>query len=250
MQGYVYEAVRAGNLKVAHHIVKNLVQFPNFGFNQLHCDVLSEEPLPEKILRVSVTKKANTNKDLTPLHCACINPNPKYIKAMIDSGAEMSTLDSDLRRPVHYAAACEGPEPLIAVIAAGANLQDHDNQKRNCLHLAAITGRAHNIRTILQTNPNMVHLRDKKSMTAIAYACKYGHVETVKTLLEFKAKLNVGVGQTRLTPLGWAATYGHLELTEFLLSVKARVLGKDKFKRTPLIMAVRNGHSKIASLLL
>ena len=31
---------------------------------------------------------------------------------------------------------------------------------------------------------------------------------------------------------------------------KARVLSKDKFKRTALIMAVRNGHLRIASLLL
>jgi ankyrin repeat protein len=113
-----------------------------------------------------------------------------------------------------------------------------------------MTGRAHNIRTILQANPNMVGLRDKKSMTALAYACKNGHTEAVKVLLEFKAKLNVGVGAARLTPLGWAAAYGHYELCEYLLSVKARVLGKDKFKRTPLTMAARNGHTRIASLLL
>ena len=53
-----------------------------------------------------------------------------------------------------------------------------------------------------------------------------------------------------MTPLGWAAAYGKYDIVEYLLSVKARVLGKDKFKRTPLIMAVRNGHSRIASLLL
>ena len=89
MQQYVYEAVRAGNKNLAHHIVKNLVQYPNFGFNQLHADVLSDDAVLEKVLRQSVTKKANTNRDLTPLHCACINPNPKYLQALLDTGAEM-----------------------------------------------------------------------------------------------------------------------------------------------------------------
>ena len=227
-----------------------MVQHPNFGFNQLHADVLSDDAVLEKVLRQSTTKKANTNRDITPLHCACINPNPKYLRALLDTGAEVQTLDTDLRRLVHYAAACFGPEPLQMLIAAGANLNDYDNQKRNCLHLAAITGRAHNIRTILQTNPLMINLRDKKSMTAIGYACKKGHLEAVKVLLEFKAKINVGCGPLRLTPLGFAATYGDDRLVTYLLDNKARVLGKDKYKRTPLMMAVRNGHTKITSILL
>lgn len=35
-----------------------------------------------------------------------------------------------------------------------------------------------------------------------------------------------------------------------MLEQKARTLAKDKYKRTPLMMAVRNGHVKLASLLL
>lgn len=87
-------------------------------------------------------------------------------------------------------------------------------------------------------------------MTAFAYACKFGHTEVVAVLLEFKGRVNSGYGLERMTPLGWAAAYGHYDLCEFLLDKKARVLGKDKFQRTPLIMAVRNGHPKIATLLL
>jgi ankyrin repeat protein len=48
----------------------------------------------------------------------------------------------------------------------------------------------------------------------------------------------------------YAASQGNYELAEFLLERKARVLSKDKFKRTALIMAVRNGHTRLASLLL
>lgn len=33
LQSYVYEAVRGGNRKIAHEIIKAMVQYPNFGFN-------------------------------------------------------------------------------------------------------------------------------------------------------------------------------------------------------------------------
>lgn len=43
LQNYAYEAVRAGNCKIAYELIKNMVKYPNFGFNQLHVDVLSED---------------------------------------------------------------------------------------------------------------------------------------------------------------------------------------------------------------
>ena len=81
MSVQVFEAVRAGNLDMANELVQRLVKHPNYGFNNLHADVLN--PLTgiiEKFGKTSVTKKANTNKDITPLHCACINPNEKILK--------------------------------------------------------------------------------------------------------------------------------------------------------------------------
>jgi ankyrin repeat protein len=54
-----------------------------------------------------------------------------------------------------------------------------------------------------------------------------------------------------MTPLCTAAAYGHYELAEYLITeAKANVCGKDKFKRNPLILAIMNGHMKLASLLL
>ncbi len=53
-----------------------------------------------------------------------------------------------------------------------------------------------------------------------------------------------------MTPLHLAAAYGHFDCVEYLLEKKGRVTVKDKFKRIPLTLAVRNGNLKIASLLL
>lgn len=61
----------------------------------------------------------------------------------------------------------------------------------------------------------------------------------------------MGFGNDRMTPLMWAAARGHYEtVVELVEEHKANVCGKDKFKRTPLIIAVMNGHMKIASYLL
>lgn len=57
-------------------------------------------------------------------------------------------------------------------------------------------------------------------------------------------------GKNRMTPLHFACAYNFLELVEFLLDEGARINAKDKFGRTPLIMAVRNGNLAIMSKLL
>ena len=84
----------------------------------------------------------------------------------------------------------------------------------------------------------------------MALACEFFNLDVIKALLENGAKINQGVDQNRMTPLTWAATLGEYEACEWLIENKGRVLSKDKYKRTPLIMAVRNGNLKVASLLL
>ena len=45
-----------------------------------------------------------------------------------------------------------------------------------------------------------------------------------------------------MTPLMWAVAKGHHDLVKDLVEEhKANVCGKDKFKRTPLIIAIMNG---------
>ena len=168
---------------------------PNYGFNQLHMEVLTKkgEDL-EQFHRNSVHKKANTNQDITPIHCAAINPNFKYLQALLDAGGDINLMDRNMRRPIHYAAACESDGPLNLLIERGANVDDWDDSKTTPLLCAAMAGRAETTRRILAVSAQMIHHKDKKNMSALAYACKFGYLEVVKELAEHKAKINVGVG--------------------------------------------------------
>ena len=123
--------------------------------------------------------------------------------------------------------------------------------KQSPLHYAAINGRAENIKVILQTQRLVWKLRDRRNNNAFTYALMRGDIEPIREFLDSGVvKINGGQGPDRMPPLSWAAAYGRYELCEWLLERKARTLSKDKYKRTPLIMAVRNGHVKVASLLL
>lgn len=109
------------------------------------------------------------------------------------------------------------------------------------------------MKVILEANVLSWKARDKSNKTAFTYACENGDIETIKAFLDHsqgKIKINTGQGLDRMTPLMFAAATGNYDLAVFLLDNKARVLGKDKFKRSALTMAVRNGHTRLASLLL
>lgn len=89
---------------------------------------------------------------------------------------------------------------------------------------------------------------------AIHYVCQYGvnSEEVLELMLEHKAKFSQVGGWDKYTPLIYAAAYGNFEVAKFLLEKVPRLnIDKgDKYKRTPLIMAVRNGHANVAALLI
>ena len=53
-----------------------------------------------------------------------------------------------------------------------------------------------------------------------------------------------------MTSLSIASGLGLYEMAEFLLQRGAKVIKKDKYKRSSLIIALRNGHCEIAKLLI
>ena len=54
-----------------------------------------------------------------------------------------------------------------------------------------------------------------------------------------------------MNALHFSATWNHLDCVKFLVEeVGTKVLVKDKFRRSPLIMAIKNGNIQIASYLL
>ena len=50
--------VLIGKLKIAAHLLSSKIKHENYGYNQLHLDVLTHDKLTDKIHTASITKKA------------------------------------------------------------------------------------------------------------------------------------------------------------------------------------------------
>ena len=251
-ESYIINAVLRGNVEIAKYLLNGLDQNYNFGFNALHFKVLGEESAENLSVKVktSLTKKPQTNFGMTPMHVVCINPDVSFIKKMIELGADWNVLDDLNRKPIHYAACCKEDGPLNYLISLGALIDEVDKEKKSPLIYACINGRLDNVKALIRKKANIL-LKDKKlKNTAFHYACKNGYKDIVEYFLE-NTDIKVDLpGEERMTGLMLASLYGHFELVEFLIENNAKVTKKDKFKRTPLLHAVRGGQLKIASYLL
>jgi len=247
----MHEIARTGNRKMLVSLLEPLLKHDMYGYNQLHFDVLNLEKLEAKYATQSLTKKAMSAENVTPIHFACINPNVEVLRKLLEQNQELHVTDNQNWKPIHYSAACESSGPLALLLGLGVSVYDQTWTKQTALHIAAVNGRTDNIKLLLEKEPKLAKLRDRQANTAMYYALRLGQIEPIKAFLDSGAnKIGQGHGRERLTALHMAAAQGNYELCQFLLDNKAKVLSKDKFKRTPLILACKNGHVKVASLLL
>uniref|UniRef100_T1IYM8 Poly [ADP-ribose] polymerase n=1 Tax=Strigamia maritima TaxID=126957 RepID=T1IYM8_STRMM len=264
-----HKAVRFGHRKLAGQLVEDALKLDGFGFNSLHKEVLlyDKQELPS-CRAASVKKRAFTIGGLTPIHCAAVNPNPKYLSTLLAIDPEYNIPDRNMRRPIHYAVVCEGTGPLDFLLSKGVRTDETDNDGNTVLHIAADTGRIHNVELLLKrakserkaidNNANKdfglagLNRTNKQSLTPLHVACLSGHSDVVRILLKYGADVDRPTNATKgkLTPLMFSCQKGYLEILKILIQNGAKVETRDKFKRTALTHAIINGHAHIASHLL
>ena len=249
----VAEALRLGGRRdVADMLIMRGTKNDGYGlgeFFHLALTAKSESAL-KNLKKVNCTKKAFAVNNLTPIHCACLNPNPAIIKTfMAANQGEFQVLDDALRKPLHYAACCESAEPLKYLIEQNCDPREHDNQKNNALMYASIAGRVEAVRFLLDKDRVSPLLKNRAGYSALHYAAEHGHIGVIDLLLDKGVKIAFP-GPDRKTALHIAAAIGDYEMVKHLVERGAKVLSKDKLKRTPLLLACKNGNLRVASYLL
>lgn len=146
------------------------------------------------------------NLQITPIHCAAINPNSEILKALLDAKPEYSIMDYEMRKPIHYAASSQTTDTLKYLISKGVDIREGDRKKMTPLMIASKHGRLHNVKLLLelvqeeQERTTLLKVKSREGQRAIHYAALNGHLEIVKILFEAGADLSNN-GHYRLSPL-------------------------------------------------
>ena len=128
-----------------------------------------------KMRKANVTKKAHTNLQITPLHCACINPNPHVLRYFLKIGDDVGVYDEMLRKPVHFAACSPSTENLKVLIEKGCDLRDSDKIRKTPLMYAAEHGRLDNVKLIIDSAEINLDQKCRTARGAIHFAAEGGH---------------------------------------------------------------------------
>uniref|UniRef100_A0A7E4UQ68 Poly [ADP-ribose] polymerase n=1 Tax=Panagrellus redivivus TaxID=6233 RepID=A0A7E4UQ68_PANRE len=254
----VVNAVRVGNRKLAAELIK---AYASYNFNDLHTNTLTIDKgeLP-KFMPISVTKKAQNNKNITPVHTAAINPNANILKTVLKFEYDANLADTDGWHTLHYAAVCDGSGPLSHLLSVKTPLTALNKQKESALHAAARVGRLENVKLLVEAAKKegiseiFINAKNSKGYTPIHLAVENGRIDIVKYFLEnpdVKPEIPTVSSSDKLTPLMTATRKGNLEIVRLLIDVgKAFIDAGDRFKRTPLIHAVLSGQDHILTELL
>ncbi len=249
--GKLSKVLRKGTRLVAEFLITRGVKNDGYGLTEFYKLALmskNETPLKD-IKKVSVTKKAFGCNNISPLHCACLNPNGEVIKFLLGINPEYQNIDNEMRKLVHYAACCETDGPLQALIQQNVDTRELDQLRRSPLMYAARYGKASCVKALLVEGRSILTHKDRKGYTALHYAAKNYHTEAIGLLVAAGIKVSMG-GPDRMTALHLAAARGCIDTTKYLVELGAKTTAKDKMKRTPLLLAAKNGNLRVASYLL
>jgi ankyrin repeat protein len=274
---YIYENIISiivfGHRKLAAHVLENAPA--GTGFNAVHIEVLNVDNDAELkcLLRANMcTKKPFANDLVTPIHCASINPNVKYLKTLLSITQDFNIADKKGRKPVHFAAVCEGPSPLEYLISR-VSPYELDHAGNTPLHYACLANRSMNVEILLNfaqkkqeddaalTSEMLIDNKyglgglnkpNKRGQLPIHLAISRNSYKCVSILLKYGCNVEYPLPNSmgKITPLMYACQLGHFKIVKLLIENNAKVEARDRFQRTAIIHAAMCGHVRPLSHLL
>ena len=185
---------------------------------------------------------------LMPLHLAVLKRQPAVVRALLELGANLESLDEAGFTSLDHAAMLGASDLVAVLIDAGASLR---------LPAAAALGRDAEVARLLSRDPDALKPGCRWG-NLIVRASEHGTGEMVETLLRNGALVNLrdnpktSIDNTAgYTPLHAAAWHGNLSAIAVLLRHGADVRARDeKYHGTPAGWADYSGHKEARNLIL
>lgn len=116
------------------------------------------------------------------------------------------------------------------------------------IHDAAEQGDLERVKTLLQSDPQLLESPADNEKTPLHKAAYAGHIEVVKHLLQVGARVDARTGSNS-TPMHGAAYYGHDEIVGLLLEHGAPLDAANEYGYVPLLSACAGGHKAVVQRL-
>lgn len=166
----------------------------------------------------------------------------------------LNLLDEDSRSPLGVAVECGQIASVLALLALRANVELRAEGGYTALHLAAMGGHPDITQALVDLKGDLeaeTVYNGRAGHRPLTIACQEGNENIVRLLVANKANMEARTS-TGAAALHVAAWTGKAEAAAALLAGNAEVdiTTEDMFTRTPLALALMNGHSTVVGLLL
>ena len=180
---------------------------------------------------------------------AAINGNEALVKKYIESGGNINAQNESGATPLHIAANSGNLAIAKLLIAQGADLTLLYKKSQTPLHLAAGGGQIRIIKLLIENGAD-VNFASPEGITPLHVAAFNNQRDAVKRLIAAGARVNAEATKNKVTPLLGAASKGFTDTIEVLLNNTEQSELQGDYGSSVLHVALHQGHSETAMLLI
>ena len=217
----------------------------------------------------------------SPLLVACENGNIAMVKMLVEAGASVRATDYKKETCLTLAAENGHTETVRYLVGLPEVDVEHEVENVTALNLAVTEGHSDVVQVLIDAGARIeakyrlgwtplfyacykgnliivkmlvkagasVHSTDYKKETCLTLAAGYGHTETVRYLVGLPEVEVNEKARNKHTALHSAVSGGHPDVVQMFIAVGADIEARNKFGRSPLLVASSKGKLSIVKLL-
>lgn len=183
----------------------------------------------------------------TPLMSAASNGNLNILKLLINKGAWVNYMNSEVKSALWYATYSGKADVVKYLLEHGAYVNNSDLANTTPLMIAAMNGDTEVVKVLIAHRAD-VNLKQKDGDTALMVALAHGNSDIAKILIKAGADLNVK-NKEGVTALIICAVENNVEVAKLLIMNNANTKTKTDFGKTALDIASAKGHAQLVHIL-